>query len=118
MAWHPGVSSSNSVVTVATSGTPVQIVTSRQPYQSILVQALPNNTGRIVVGSSNAVRANAAGVNPSGPVLAIIGAPTSATATPPSANGSNPTSPAAFNLADLWIDASVSGEGCIVSYIV
>jgi len=113
MAWH-----SKSVITVSTSGTPVQVSSTRQPFQSVLIQALPNNTGRIVVGSDNTVRANASGANPSGSALAIIGAPSSNTATPPSANGGNPTAPAAFNLQDLWIDATNGGEGVIVSYIL
>jgi hypothetical protein len=116
MAWNPATATS-SVVTVATAGTPVQVVSSHKAIQSVLIQALPNNTGRIVVGSANTVRANAAGTNPSGPVLAIIGAPSANTATPPSANGGNPTAPAAINLEQFWIDASVSGEGVIVSYL-
>jgi hypothetical protein len=117
MAWNP-VTPTSSVVTVVTAGIPVQIVAAHKSAQSVLIQAMPNNTGRIVVGYDNTVRANAAGTNPSGTVLAIIGAPTSNTATPPSANGGNPTAPAALNLQQFWIDASVSGEGCIVSYLV
>ena len=117
MAWNP-ITSTSSVVTVATAGTPVQVISTHKSAQSVLIQAMPNNTGRIVVGSGNTVRANAAGTNPSGPVLAIIGAPSANTATPPSANGGNPTAPAAINLAQFWIDASVSGEGCIVSFLV
>src|SRR6516162_5080792 len=115
MAWHPATKTS-SVITVATAGVPVQVSSTRQPFQSVLIQAMPNNVGRIVVGSDNTVRANAAGVNPSGTVLAIIGVPSANTATPPSANGGNPTAPAAFNLQDLWIDASSSNDGAIVSY--
>jgi len=116
MGWNP-VTPTSSVVTVAVAGTPVQVVSAHKSAQSVLIQAMPNNTGRIVVGSANTVRANAAGTNPSGPILAIIGIPTDNTATPPSANGGNPAAPAAFNLQQFWIDASVSGEGVIVSYI-
>ena len=117
MAWNP-LTSTSSVVTVTVAGTPVQVISTHKSAQSVLIQALPNNTGRIIVGFDNTCRANAAGVNPSGTVLAIIGAPTSNTATPPSANGGNPTAPAAINLQQFWIDASVSGEGVIVSYLV
>lgn len=116
MGWNP-ITPSSSVVTVAVAGTPVQVITSHKSAQSVLIQAMPNNTGRIVIGSANTVRANGAGTNPSGPVLAIIGAPTGNTATPPSANGGNPSAPAGFNLQQFWLDASVSGEGAIVSYI-
>lgn len=117
MGWNP-VTPTTSIVTVTVSGTPVQVLGAHKAAQSVLIQALPNNTGRIVVGFNNTVRANPAGTNPSGPVLAIIGAPTSNTATPPSANGGNPSAPAAIDLQQFWIDASVSGEGVIVSYLV
>lgn len=116
MAWNP-LTSTSSVVTVTTSGTPIHVATSHIACQSILIQALPNNTGRIVVGYDNTVRANAAGTNPSGTVLAIIGAPTSNTATPPSATGGVPTAPAALDVQQFWIDASNNGEGVIVSYL-
>lgn len=117
MAWNP-IIVGNSVVVVAVTGTPVQIISTHKSAQSVLIQVLPNNTGRIVVGYDNTVRANAAGTNPSGSVLAILGAPSTNTATPPSANGSNPTAPAALNLQQFWLDASVGGEGVIVSYLV
>ena len=116
MAWDP-ITRTSSVITVSSAGTPVQVTATRIPAQAVLIQALPNNSGRIVVGFDNTVRANASGVNPSGPVLAIIGAPASNTATPPSANGGNPTAPAALNLQQFWIDATVSGDGVIVSYL-
>ena len=116
MAWDP-LTRTSSIVTVSSAGIPVQVTTSRIPAQAVLIQALPLNTGRIVVGFDNTIRANAAGANPTGPILAIIGAPSANTATPPSANGGNPTAPAALNLQQFWIDASVSGEGVIVSYL-
>lgn len=115
MAWNP--LGTSSVVTVVTAGTPVQVKTTHVACQSILIQALPQNTGRIVVGSDNTVRAGASATNPSGTVLAIIGAPTSGTATPPSATGGVPTGPAALDLQQFWVDAQVSGEGVIVSYL-
>src|SRR5437879_4747839 len=116
MAWKP-LTPTSSVLTVPNAGTPVQFIATHRAAQSVLVQVLPNNTGRIVLGFDNTVRANVAGVNPSGPVLAIIGAPSSNTVTPPSANGGNPTAPLAIDLQQFWIDASVSGEGVIVSYL-
>ncbi len=117
MSWKP-LTPTSSIVTVVTAGTPVQVIATHKAANSVLIQALPLNTGRIVVGYDNTVRANAAGVNPSGTVLAILGAPSSNTATPPSANGGNPTAPAALDLQQFWIDSSVSGEGVIVSYLV
>jgi hypothetical protein len=117
MAWNP-LTPTSSIITVVTAGVPVNVIASHKSAQSVLIQALPNNTGRIVVGYDNTVRANVAGTNPSGTVLAILGAPASNTATPPSANGGNPSAPAALNLQQFWIDASVSGEGCLVSFIV
>ncbi len=117
MGWIPAAASS-SVVTVVTAGTPVRVSATRVPAQSVLIQAMPNNLGRIVVGSDNTVRANASGSNPSGTVLAIIGVPSANTATPPSSNGGNPLANAGVNLADLWIDATNSGEAVIVSYII
>jgi hypothetical protein len=117
MPWLPAAATS-SVITVVTAGTPVQVATVHTPCQAVFIQAMPNNTGRTVIGSDNTVRANAAGSNPSGTVLAILGAPSSNTATPPSANGGNPPAPVGLNLKNLWIDASTSGEAVIVSYIV
>lgn len=117
MAWHP-LTVTSSIIRVSSAGTPVQISSTRQPFQSVLIQALPNNASRIVVGSDNTVRAGAnAATDPSGTVLAIIGAPSANTATPPSANGGNPVAPAAFNLQDLWLDAVSSNDGVIVSFI-
>jgi len=116
VAWDP-LTRVSSIVTVPSAGTPVQVTATRIPAQAVLIQALPLNSGRVVVGFDNTVRANASGANPSGPVLAIIGAPASTTATPPSANGGNPTAPAVLNLQQFWIDVSISGDGVIVSYL-
>jgi hypothetical protein len=106
------------IVTVATPGTPVQVQASHLAAQAALFQALPNNTARVVIGSDNTVRANASNVNPSGTVLAILGAPATTVATPPSATGGNPTSPGAVDMQNFWVDATNTGEGVIVSYLV
>lgn len=104
-------------ILVTTPGTPVQASVTRIACQSFMVQALPNNQGRIVVGTDNTVRANAASVNPSGNVAATLGVPASNTGTPPSVSYGNPTMPGAFNLQDIWVDATTANDGFIVSYV-
>lgn len=81
-----------------------------------MVQALPANTGLIYV-LANPGDSTTPGDRRTDKVKVIgtIGAPTSATVTPPSASFSLPNGRDAFDLKDIWIDAGVNGEGAVVS---
>lgn len=96
-------------IVVAASGTPVQVVSSRTGAQSFTVQAKHDNTGYIYVGRATMVIATLAGV------YAIIGIP-AATGAVPSYTASIPEAPEGFNLADIYLDASVSTDSALVSY--
>ena len=100
------------VVNVTTAGTPVQLIGSATRCMTIFVQAKHGNTGRIVIGNS-AVRADLS----AGGFVAILGAPTSATATPPSVTISHTNKPYVFDVSELYIDATVNGDGVIWSVI-
>ena len=103
-------------ITVTTAGTPVRLTstqsdaTARYPCHALLVQQIPGNTGRLVLGVSGMNSSTYAGC------LALLGVPTNTIL--PSANGGITHAPNAFNLADFYLDASVSGEGGLVSVLI
>lgn len=108
-------------VTVTTGGTPVRatsITGKLVGVQSIMVQALPANTGLIYVLREDKLDAVAADVGDNrtslAKVIAIIGVPSSATAQPPSASISIPNARNGEDLRKIWIDAGVNGEGALV----
>lgn len=102
-------------VTVTTAGTPVRATanaadpTARIGAQAILVQGLPANTGLIYVGLVGMNKSTGVGV------LGIIGAVTSP-AGPGSWGGAMPNAFTGFNVADLYLDATVSGDKALVTY--
>ncbi len=103
-------------VLVAAAGTPARLTANaavpgdRVGAQSVMVQALPGNAGLVYVGLGGMNKTT--GVN----VLAILPKPASATTGPfPSVTFSEPTIPAGFNLADLYIDAGTNNDGVVVS---
>lgn len=115
-----------SKVTVTAGGTPVRAtsLTGSKPggrvgVQSLLIQALPTNTGLIYVLREEQINADATAVGDNrttlSKVIGIIGAPTSATAHPPALSVSMPNAADGEDLRKIWIDAGVSGEGALVS---
>lgn len=104
MAWK-----SLGKVTVTTAGTPVRITSSRTPCHALLVQQLPANTGRIIVGTSVMNSTTYAGC------LAILAIPT--TNGIPAVNAGLATEPDGLNAADYYLDSTVNGEGALVSYL-
>jgi len=101
------------VVNVTTSGTPVQLTTTKTLCMVLFIQAKHGNTGRIVGGNDNTVRADLSAGSPG----FIIGAPTSSTATPPSVTMSHSSKPFVFDASGIWIDATASGDGVIWSIV-
>lgn len=84
--------------TVTTAGTPVQLGSGR--CRAVIVTALKSNTGDVVIGGDNGVRAAIANRN----------------GTPLAAKES-----ASYDVASLdalWVDAEVNGEGVSYSYTV
>ncbi len=83
--------------------------TKREPFQSIMFQALPGNAGVVYIGSSGLVRAT--GVEQ----YAFLPKPASAVTGPfTSAQFSYPDAPASFDANDYYIDADNADEGVIV----
>lgn len=111
-------------VTVGTAGTPVAVspaasavppltpdgTTGFATVQSVMLQALPTNTGKIYIGLKGLNSTTLANC------LVILPAPSDAIKGPfTSASFSQPFVPAGVNLSDMVIDADNSGEGVIVS---
>lgn len=96
-------------VVVTTAGTRKQVLTSSTPAQIIQVQQFPGNTGKIYIGTSLLVASTGVGLYYVLPIPTV----------------SNlaawllqwPDAHAMFDLSDLYLDAEVSGEGAIVSYV-
>lgn len=101
---------------VATPGTPVQLTTSNIMAHAILIEALPENTKKVVVGGSNAVRAGVGGTSNPTNALKILGKPDSADLTPPSVEYGITNSAGGVLLSQFWIDAEVADEGVSWSY--
>lgn len=98
------------LVTVVTAGTPVQAHSTDVWCESYMVEPFVGNTGRIYVGlSSTDFRAGTTDMIgycpvPTANVVSVFS----------SGRGSNGA--ASFNLKNIWLDASVSGEGAVISY--
>lgn len=95
---------------VTTAGTPVQLATQQQgqTYQRIRIQAEHDNTGRIYVGTAGMVVAT--GVN----VLGVIAIPAATGVDIPYFDFGNYQG-LGVKLADIWIDATVNGDGVFVA---
>lgn len=108
-------------IVVTAGGTPVRATSGQDdpdksvPTQSFIIQALPGNSGVVYVfaGGNNFSGDHRTSLDV---CIAIIPAPTSPTAGPfPSASFSVPVAPSALNIADIWIDVSVSGNGALIT---
>lgn len=76
----------------------------------VLAQACPANTGKVYIGLSNMNKTSLA------QVIAVLAIPTDNTI--PSFTAALTLSPNAVNLADLYLDADVIGEGALVSVLI
>ena len=98
-----------------TPGTPIRLTSGQtNPNEKfgthgVMVQALFNNTGKIYVGNSTLNKGAMTGVH------ATLAIPTANTI--PSFTAALTAAPNSVNLADLWIDGDVQGEGVTVSYL-
>lgn len=87
-------------VTVPVAGTPVQVFGTSKFVKSCTIQALPTNTGRVFIGDS------------ASQTLALD---PGRGATFKGDNMDNGTT-AKFDLAEIYIDAAVNGEGVSLTY--
>ena len=110
MAW-----TSLGEVTVTVAGTPVRATnnlsdpTLRFPAHAIAFQQVRANTGKIIIQDRQTPGANNLGR------LFVLAVPTANSI--PSVSAGVEYAPAAFNLSEVWIDADIGGEKCLVSCI-
>jgi LysM repeat protein len=89
-------------VTVTTAGTRVQVSGSDLYVYSVSVQAKKANTGKIYVGDSSVSSSRGYQLEP-GEVITL--------------NGFDGKATEEFNVTDLYVDATVNGEGVHVTYL-
>ena len=108
-------------VVVAAGGTPVAVTqnltaaeqANPASVQSIMVQALPGNTGLIYVRTKGALGDDRTTRRYT---VAILPVPVSATQGPfTTVTLSVPVIPASLALGDIYLDASVNGDGALVT---
>jgi len=92
---QPGSAIGSGQQVVAAAGTRVQLSATSVPILSVTVKALATNTGDIYIGGANVAAGN-------GYILA----------------SGEPVSLDVDDLADVWIDAAVNGEGVSFIYVV
>lgn len=99
----------------ATPGTPVRLTSNqstpaaRYPVHSFLCEAVSSNTGNVYIGGPSLNRATLADV------FCVLPIPT--TNLLPSFSATVSYAAAAFNLADIYLDTDVAGEGVLVSAV-
>lgn len=107
-------------VTVATGGTPSRATANQTvpgtvvPLQSVRIQVRPANTGLLYIFQGGA---NFSGDHRTSRdvCLAILAAPANVTTGPFEKYEAGFIVPVGLNLADLWLDVSVNGDGGIIS---
>src|SRR5262245_44408752 len=88
--------------------------TAAQPnmqVHAVLIQVLPSNSGRIVIGDKDNITATTV----TGNVLASLPPPT--TNVYPSCNAGVPPAPAGLDLKNIWWCPQINGEGISISYL-
>lgn len=98
-------------VTVATAGTPVRAVAVPTVVSQIIVAPKVGNTDRTYVGVSGMVKGTGVGV------MAELAAPAALDATLTEKFTLGPDQVGALDLADVWVDADVSGESVLIAYV-
>ena len=105
-------------ITVPVAGTPVRCSSTQTivpsgdsfPVHSVLIQALTANSGKVYIGDRNMVVATLANV------IAVLAIPSGGAI--PSFSVALTLAPNAINLADLFLDVDVNGEGALVSILI
>lgn len=103
-------------LTVAAAGTRVRLTSTQPdpsapfPVHGVLIQARFSNTGKIYVGDSTLVGSTLTGI------LGQIAIPTANTI--PSLSIALTLAPNAIDLAKLYLDAEVGGEGATISVLI
>lgn len=97
-------------VTVAATGTPQRVTSTATRCQSISVQALSDNAGKVYIGNVDMDISTLDGV------YAVLPAPTASII--PSASFSIPLAPAGLNAADMYIDVDNNDDGVLVTIAI
>ena len=89
--------------------------TKRFPANSVLVEVLPTNGGEVYIGNAgmNVGLLPVAGLNG---IVAVIPKPTASIYG--SFSASDQRALVGLNLADLWIDVQVGGDGVVISGLI
>lgn len=98
-------------ITIASAGTRVRVTSSHVGCQSYLVQGLPGNTGYCAVGDSTVVATNATGT------YGYVAMPASDNSSLPAFTATIVNAPAGFDLSNIYLDGSHSGDKYVVSYV-
>lgn len=107
--------SSLGLVRVTSPGTPVRLTvnqaapSSNLACNSIMIQTLSSNVGKVYIGGSAMIKSSLNGV------YAMLPIPTANSL--PAFSIGNPTAQAAFNAADIFIDADNANDGVLASIV-
>jgi hypothetical protein len=102
--------------TVAAAGTPVRLTSQEAtpneyyPVHGILIQALPDNVGKVYIGNSTMNRAARTDL------FGVLAIPTANSI--PTYSAALTLSPNAIQLKDFYIDADTATDGVIVSVLI
>lgn len=102
-----GITPVNTVKTVTTAGTRVQLTTSTIHAPIIYFEGLKTNTGYIYVGLSDVSSTQ---------YITCLSAGEGLTLSPDGVGNVRPVS-GEINLSSIWFDSSVSGEKVMITYI-
>lgn len=98
--------------TVTVAGTPVQVTTTVTNLNTLYVQALSSNSGKIYLGLAGIVKASLANV------LRVLVPPPTTPLTLDSFSPGSGVSVGPMDLSTIWLDSDNSGEGVLISYLV
>lgn len=88
---------------ITTAGTKEQLTTADRPVPAVIIQALTANTGIIYVGDSEVSSTNGLELS-AGDSITLE-------------NDDLGSSGSIVSLRDIWLDASISGEGVVAFYL-
>lgn len=96
--------------TVATAGTPLQVTATRTPAHTVFIQQVAGNTGVMHIGTS-------ASMDPATGIDMVASLVIPSAAALPSWSAAVSQAANGMDLTELWIDAGVSGDKVLISYV-
>lgn len=97
-------------VTVPTAGSPVQVSATGVRCHSVFIQQVGSNTAAMHIGTDS-------NMDPTTGASMLATLPTPTANSLPSYTGGVDQAVAGIDLQEIWIDATVSGEEVLVSYL-